>query len=59
MNMEYSQDRLRAQIRKLEDKMDRMSEEFELRQREALVGEIVVCMVMFFIGMLCGWVIAS
>ncbi len=28
MNMEYSQDRLRAQIRKLEDKMDRMSDEF-------------------------------
>jgi hypothetical protein len=57
--MEYSQDRLRAQIRKLEDKMDRMSEQFELRQREALVGEIVVCVVMFFIGMLCGWVIAT
>ncbi len=59
VNMEYSQDRLRAQIRKLEDKMDRMSEEFEMRQREALVGEIAVCVVVFFIGMLCGWVIAT
>ncbi len=38
MNMEYSQDRLRAQIRKLEDKMDRMSDEFATIRGEDKAG---------------------
>jgi len=55
--MEYAQDRLKAEIRDLRKEIDKMEAEFEVRQREALIGEIVICIVVFFVGMTFGWMI--
>ena len=57
MNMEYSQDRLKAEIRDLRKEIDKMEAEFEVRQREAMIGEIVICIVVFFVGMAFGWML--
>jgi F0F1-type ATP synthase assembly protein I len=55
--MEYAQDRLKAEIRDLRKEIDKMEAEFEVRQREALIGEIVICIVVFFVGLAFGWMI--
>lgn len=55
--MEYIKDRLNAEIRELRREIDKMEADFESRQREALIGEIVLCVVVFFVGMAFGWML--
>jgi hypothetical protein len=57
--MEYAQDRLKAEIRDLRKEIDKMEAEFEVRQHEALIAEIVICTVVFFVGLAFGWTLAK
>ena len=54
MKLEYSQDRLRAEIRGLEEKIKQMERERDELGDKVLVAEILLCLVMFISGFALG-----
>lgn len=54
MKLEYSQDRLRADIRKLEEKIKQMERERDELGDKVLVAEIALSIVVFAVGFFVG-----
>ncbi len=54
MNMEYSQDRLRADIRDLEEKIKQMERDREELGDKVMVAEIALSVVVFTVGFFVG-----
>lgn len=52
--MEYTQDRLRAEIRRLEDQIDNMQHEQHKQKGEAIVAETVLAVICLIIGFAVG-----
>jgi hypothetical protein len=48
--MEYSQDRLRAEIRQLKEKIFEMELEQDKKRSAAMVAEIMLCLITFILG---------
>jgi hypothetical protein len=54
VNMEYSQDRLRADIRDLEEKIKQMERDREELGDKVMVAEIALSVVVFTVGFFVG-----
>jgi hypothetical protein len=48
--MEYSQDRLRAEIRQLKEQIFEMELEQDRKRSAAMVAEIMLCLITFILG---------
>ena len=48
--MEYSQDRLRAEIRQLKEQIFEMELEQDKKRSAAMVAEIMLCLITFILG---------
>lgn len=52
--MEYTQDRLRAEIRKLEADVELLRVQNDRSNSAEMVAEIMLCIIMFVLGMFVG-----
>lgn len=54
IRMEYTQDKLRAEIRRLENLIDDMQREQHKHRTATMVAEILLCVVTFLVGVIVG-----
>jgi F0F1-type ATP synthase assembly protein I len=52
--MEYSQDRLRAEIRQLRDQIEDLDQEYNRQRSATMIAEILLCIVAFVTGVFVG-----
>lgn len=52
--MEYTQDRLRKEIRDLEIELEKLKARHARERDSAIVAETIICIVMFFLGYVIG-----
>lgn len=52
--MEYSQDRLRAEIRQLRDQIEYLDQEYNRQRSATMIAEILLCIVAFVTGVFVG-----
>lgn len=52
--MEYTQDRLRAEIRKLESEVELLKIQNDRSNSAEMVAEIMLCIIVFVLGMFVG-----